>query len=64
MNKKAMDELKNDNFQECHRLLKQTEELIICNEEEMSVNEKRRHHLISITMNNFGCYYKKYYNDH
>jgi hypothetical protein len=54
-----MEELRLNNTTNCYKLLKYAEEILVNFHSDINASLKTKKHLISITMNNLGCYYKK-----
>jgi tetratricopeptide (TPR) repeat protein len=52
-----MDQLGLNNFSECLSLLKNGEKILIS--EDQVIPTAKRNKLLSLTLNNLGCYYKK-----
>lgn len=66
-NKLAMTALAAENFKECHTFLKRSEAILDDTKQKMllsagsrGLNSEQLAKLYSLTMNNLGCYYKKY----
>jgi hypothetical protein len=61
LNRLAMHYLSREQFSECYHLLKQAEtvlELAVI-EGTIGMDQVKRLRMQSLTLNNFGCYYKK-----
>ena len=54
-----MDYLSQNNFDSSFKLLKNCEKILENNEHKL--NDVQRIKLLSITFNNLGCYYRKYF---
>jgi hypothetical protein len=52
-----MDYLGVNNFEYCFKLLKNSERILQIESVNMPIEEKKK--LLSLTLNNLGCYYKK-----
>jgi flagellin-specific chaperone FliS len=66
-NKLAMTALATESFRECHQYLRRAEDLVRATKQKMLLTSGRGGapteqvtKLYSLTMNNMGCYYKKY----
>lgn len=66
-NKLAMTALAAESFKECHTFLKRSEAILYDTKQKMllsagsrGLNSEQLAKLYSLTMNNLGCYYKKY----
>jgi hypothetical protein len=60
LNRLAMHYLSKEAFSECFHLLKQAESVLQQPEaSSLALNPIKKARMLSLTLNNFGCYYKK-----